>query len=177
MLFRSTAPLTAITAAVVGVIINLALFFAWKIWWPLATSEAPFSGKFEWFAMIVTFAAAVALMRYKANVIARAEGDGQRFKSIQTEYQKAPQVTRDRLYLDAMQSIYSSVTKVVVDSKQGNNMLYLPLDKIMQMASNPNADVTVLPSTTVAPVTAPAPTTTVDARSRDASRTRERDVR
>jgi modulator of FtsH protease HflK len=114
---------------------------------------------------------------YKANVIARAEGDGQRFKSIQAEYQKAPQVTRDRLYLDAMQSIYSSVTKVVVDSKQGNNMLYLPLDKIMQMASNPSADVTVLPSTTVAPVTAPAPTATVDARSRDASRTRERDVR
>jgi modulator of FtsH protease HflK len=112
---------------------------------------------------------------YKANVIARAEGDGERFKSIQTEYQKAPQVTRDRLYLDAMQSIYSSVTKVVVDSKQGNNMLYLPLDKVMQMASNPNADITVLPNT--APATAPAPTATVDARSRDASRTRDRDGR
>jgi modulator of FtsH protease HflK len=113
---------------------------------------------------------------YKANVIARAEGDGQRFKSIQAEYQKAPQVTRDRLYLDAMQAIYSSVTKVVVDSKQGNNMLYLPLDKIMQMTNNPNADITVLPNTS-APATAPAPTATVDARSRDASRTRERDVR
>jgi membrane protease subunit HflK len=112
---------------------------------------------------------------YKANVIARAEGDGERFKSIQVEYQKAPQVTRDRLYLDAMQSIYSSVTKVVVDSKQGNNMLYLPLDKVMQMASNPNADITVLPNT--APATAPAPTATVDARSRDASRTRDRDGR
>jgi modulator of FtsH protease HflK len=113
---------------------------------------------------------------YKANVIARAEGDGERFKSIQTEYQKAPQVTRDRLYLDAMQSIYSSVTKVVVDSKQGNNMLYLPLDKIMQMTSNPSADITVLPNTAV-PATAPAPTATVDARSRDASRSRDRDVR
>jgi modulator of FtsH protease HflK len=113
---------------------------------------------------------------YKANVIARAEGDGQRFKSVQAEYQKAPQVTRDRLYLDAMQSIYSSVTKVVVDSKQGNNMLYLPLDKIMQMTNNPNADITVLPNT-ASPTTAPAPTATVDARSRDASRTRERDGR
>jgi membrane protease subunit HflK len=112
---------------------------------------------------------------YKANVIARAEGDGERFKSIQTEYQKAPQVTRDRLYLDAMQSIYSNVTKVVVDSKQGNNMLYLPLDKVMQMASNPSADITVLPNTS-APST-PAPTATVDARSRDASRTRDRDGR
>jgi modulator of FtsH protease HflK len=113
---------------------------------------------------------------YKANVIARAEGDAQRFKSIQAEYQKAPQVTRDRLYLDAMQSIYSSVTKVVVDSKQGNNMLYLPLDKIMQMTNTPSADITVQPNVAV-PVTTPAPTTTVDARSRDASRTRERDVR
>lgn len=113
---------------------------------------------------------------YKANVIARAEGDAQRFKSIQAEYQKAPQVTRDRLYLDAMQSIYSSVTKVVVDSKQGNNMLYLPLDKIMQMTNTPSADITVQPNVAV-PVTTPAPTATVDARSRDASRTRERDVR
>jgi modulator of FtsH protease HflK len=113
---------------------------------------------------------------YKANVIARAEGDAQRFKSIQAEYQKAPQVTRDRLYLDAMQSIYSSVTKVVVDSKQGNNMLYLPLDKIMQMTNSSSADITVQPNV-AAPVTTPAPTATVDARSRDASRTRERDVR
>jgi modulator of FtsH protease HflK len=113
---------------------------------------------------------------YKANVIARAEGDGERFKSIQTEYQKAPQVTRDRLYLDAMQSIYSSVTKVVVDSKQGNNMLYLPLDKIMQMTNNPSADITVLPNTSV-PAAVPPPTATVDTRSRDASRSRDRDVR
>lgn len=113
---------------------------------------------------------------YKANVIARAEGDGERFKSVQAEYQKAPQVTRDRLYLDAMQQIYSSVTKVVVDSKQGNNMLYLPLDKIMQMTNNPSADITVLPNTS-APVTAPAPTATVDARTRDASRSRDRDGR
>jgi modulator of FtsH protease HflK len=113
---------------------------------------------------------------YKANVIARAEGDGQRFKSIQVEYQKAPQVTRDRLYLDAMQQIYSNVTKVVIDSKQGNNMLYLPLDKIMQMTNNPNADITVLPNTS-APAAAPAPTATVDARSRDASRSRDRDAR
>ncbi|MEO8384549.1 MAG: chromate efflux transporter, partial [Betaproteobacteria bacterium] len=67
---KFTAPLTAITAAVVGVIISLALFFAWKIWWPLATVDAPFRGTFEWFSMVVTLAAAVALMRYKANVIA-----------------------------------------------------------------------------------------------------------
>ena len=67
---KFTAPLTAITAAVVGVIVNLAMFFAWKIWWPTATRDAPFSGTFDWFSMLLTVAAAIALMRYKANVIA-----------------------------------------------------------------------------------------------------------
>ena len=67
---KFTAPLTAITAAVVGVIVSLAVFFAWKIWWPTATRDLPFSGPFDWFSMLLTFAAAIALMRYKANVIA-----------------------------------------------------------------------------------------------------------
>ncbi len=66
---KFTAPLTAITAAVVGVIVSLALFFAWKIWWPIATRDALFSGPFDWFSMLLTIAAAIALMRYKANVI------------------------------------------------------------------------------------------------------------
>ena len=66
---KFTAPLTAITAAIVGVIVNLAIFFAWKIWWPTATRDAPFSGTFDWFSMLLTIAAAIALMRYKANVI------------------------------------------------------------------------------------------------------------
>ncbi|MCY7389904.1 MAG: chromate transporter, partial [Burkholderiales bacterium] len=66
---KFTAPLTAITAAVVGVIVNLALFFAWKIWWPTATRDAPMSGPFDWFSMLLTIAAAIALMRYKANVM------------------------------------------------------------------------------------------------------------
>lgn len=66
---RFTAPLTAITAAVVGVIVNLAVFFAWKVWWPLATRSEPFGGAFEWFSMLLTVAAAIALMRYKVNVM------------------------------------------------------------------------------------------------------------
>ena len=70
---------------------------------------------------------------YKARIVAQAQGDAQRFSSVLTEYQKAPQVTRDRMYTDAMQQIYSSTTKVLVDSKQGSNLLYLPLDKLMQM--------------------------------------------
>jgi len=69
---------------------------------------------------------------YKQSLIARAEGDASRFKSLVGEYNKAPGVTRDRLYLDTMQQIYSSTTKVLVDQKGGNNLLYLPLDKLMQ---------------------------------------------
>jgi modulator of FtsH protease HflK len=76
---------------------------------------------------------------YKARIVAQAEGDAQRFKSLVGEYQKAPQVMRDRLYIDAMQQIYSNTTKVLVDTKQGSNLLYLPLDKIIQQAGQPSA--------------------------------------
>lgn len=76
---------------------------------------------------------------YRARIVAQAQGDAQRFKSLVTEYQKAPQVTRDRLYIDAMQQIYSNTTKVLVDAKQGSNLLYLPLDKIIQQTAQPAA--------------------------------------
>jgi modulator of FtsH protease HflK len=81
---------------------------------------------------------------YKARVVAQADGDAQRFRVIYTEYAKAPQVTRDRMYIDAMQQIYSSTTKILVDSKSGNNLLYLPLDKILQQTTNPN-EISALP--------------------------------
>lgn len=73
---------------------------------------------------------------YKARIVAQAQGDAQRFSSILAEYQKAPQVTRDRMYLEAMQQIYGNVTKVLVESRQGSNLLYLPLDKIMQSVAS-----------------------------------------
>ena len=120
---------------------------------------------------------------YKARVVAQAQGDAQRFRSVYNEYQKAPQVTRDRMYLDTMQQIFSNVTKVLVDSRQGATLLNLPLEKILQM--NATAEPAAA-STTAAPQTAPvAPATTpaspapsgTDSRSRDAARTRERDVR
>ena len=116
---------------------------------------------------------------YKANVVARAEGDSERFKAVLTEYQKAPQVTRDRLYTDAMQQIYSSVTKVMVDSRQGNNLLYLPLDKIMQMSGAQAADPATVatPTPPAAGAAVPAPPVAADPRTRDATRTRERDNR
>ncbi len=72
---------------------------------------------------------------YKAKVVAQAEGDASRFKAILPEYKRAPKVMRDRLYTDAMQQIYSNVSKVVTDSKQGSQLLYLPLDKLLQVTA------------------------------------------
>ncbi len=111
---------------------------------------------------------------YKARIVAQAQGDAQRFKSVLTEYQRAPQVTRDRMYLDTMQQIYSSVTKVLVDSRQGSNLLYLPLDKIMQQVAQ--GTVAAAEPTAAAPASAPA-SPPVDTRTRDNSRTRERETR
>ncbi len=120
---------------------------------------------------------------YKARIVAQAQGDAQRFRSLLAEYQKAPQVTRDRLYINAMQEIYSSVTKVLVESKQGSNMLYLPLDKIMQLngatpntsgASASSSSSTLDGNSSVpSPVTPSSPT---DNRGRD-NRQRDRDLR
>ncbi|MCM2287557.1 MAG: chromate efflux transporter [Sulfuritalea sp.] len=66
---KFTAPLTAITAAVVGVILNLAVFFAWHTFWPQATDAAPFAGSFDWFAVVVAAASFVALWKYKADIM------------------------------------------------------------------------------------------------------------
>ncbi len=72
---------------------------------------------------------------YKSRVIAQAEGDAQRFNRVYAEYQKAPTVTRDRLYIDTMQQIYANVSKVMVDSRSNSNLLYLPLDKLIQQSA------------------------------------------
>lgn len=68
---------------------------------------------------------------YKAEVVASAEGEAQRFEALLAEYEQAPEVTRQRLYLDAMEDVMSRSTKVMVDVEGGNNMLYLPLDKMI----------------------------------------------
>ncbi|MFZ3083186.1 FtsH protease activity modulator HflK [Rhodoferax ferrireducens] len=111
---------------------------------------------------------------YKAKIVAQAQGDAQRFRSVLTEYQKAPQVTRDRMYVDTMQQIYSSVTKVMIDSRQGSNLLYLPLDKIVQMTGQ-GADAAALTAPAAPANSAAVPT--IDARARDAARSRDRDTR
>ena len=69
-------------------------------------------------------------MAYKEQVIANAEGEAERFSKLLAEYVKAPEVTRERLYLDAVQGVFSSTNKVMVDVEGGNNMMYLPLDKL-----------------------------------------------
>ncbi len=69
---------------------------------------------------------------YRAQVIARAEGDAARFDQLIAEYQKAPEVTRERLYLETMEAVLGKVNKVVVDTKNGNSLMYLPLDKLIQ---------------------------------------------
>ncbi len=115
---------------------------------------------------------------YRARVVAQADGDAQRFRSVLTEYQKAPAVTRDRLYTETMQQVYSNVTKVMVDSRSGSNLLYLPLDKLLQ----PGTSVPVAPG---APALVPSPASTeplatpsgTDIRSRDDTRSRAREGR
>jgi membrane protease subunit HflK len=114
---------------------------------------------------------------YKARIVAQAQGDAQRFSSLLTEYQKAPQVTRDRLYLETMQHIYSNVTKVLVDSRQGSNLLYLPLDKIMQSVAQQVAPESAAGQVTATPVVPAASGVASDPRARDNSRSRERELR
>ena len=69
---------------------------------------------------------------YKSQVVSKSEGEANRFIKLLTEYKKAPQVTRERLYLDAIEEVMTNSSKVLVDTEGGNNMLYLPLDKIIQ---------------------------------------------
>ncbi|KZY98418.1 protease modulator HflK, partial [Oleibacter sp. HI0075] len=71
---------------------------------------------------------------YRERVVARAEGEADRFTKLLSEYNKAPEVTRERLYIDAVTQVYNKSSKVLVDVEGGNNMMYLPLDKLTQQA-------------------------------------------
>lgn len=113
---------------------------------------------------------------YKARVIAQAQGDAQRFNRVLTEYHKAPAVTRDRIYIETMQSVYGNVTKVLVDSRNNSNLLYLPLDKLVQQSAVVAAPAGAATSSS-ADVPTPSSTVTIDARSRDNQRSRDREGR
>jgi len=107
---------------------------------------------------------------YRSRVTAQAEGDAERFRSVLTEFQRAPAVTRDRLYIETMQQVYSNVTKVMVDSRSGSNLLYLPLDKLMQQAGGVPSAVQGGSASIVPESSAP---NVIDVRSRNGARSRD----
>jgi len=115
---------------------------------------------------------------YRSRVVAQAEGDADRFARQLAEYQKAPQVTRERLYIDTMREIYSNITKVMIDAHNSTNLLQLPLDRLLQQAAAaaPAGGAATAPPATGTVDAAPA-SATDDARSRDNQRSREREKR
>lgn len=112
---------------------------------------------------------------YKQRVIATAQGDASRFQQVLTEYNKAPQVTRDRMYTEMMQQVLTSASKVYIDSKAGSNLLYLPLDRLIQQAGADVPARAVGGSQNDTPTTAPQPAAPMP-RS-DGLRSRDRDSR
>ncbi|MEO5882142.1 MAG: FtsH protease activity modulator HflK [Caldimonas sp.] len=113
---------------------------------------------------------------YRSRVVSEAEGDSERFARQLAEYQKAPQVTRDRLYINAMRDIYGSVSKVMIDSRNGASLLNLPLDRLLQQSTAGSAPggQAAAPAVIDAP---PATAGNVDARSRENQRGRDREGR
>ncbi len=113
---------------------------------------------------------------YRSRVIANAQGESARFSKVLAEYQKAPAVTRDRMYIEAMQQIFASTTKIMVDAKNNNSMIYLPLDKLIaQTAAESAAGAVQSPS---APVDAlPDTGRQMDSRGRDSRSSRDRETR
>ncbi|MBA4141545.1 MAG: FtsH protease activity modulator HflK [Nitrosospira sp.] len=110
---------------------------------------------------------------YKQRVIASSEGEASRFTQVLGEYSKAPRVTRDRLYMDMMQQVLSNTSKILVDQKSGSNLLYLPLDKLIQ-AGGPSS----LPASPLdTPTSMQEPMPESAARTREAFRGRERETR
>lgn len=86
---------------------------------------------------------------YKSEVVEKAKGEAARFEQLLAEYEKAPEVTRQRLYLQTMESVYGSTTKIMLDADGGNNLLYLPLDQIMnnsRSSRNAPAEAMTIPS-------------------------------
>ncbi|MGD9952550.1 MAG: FtsH protease activity modulator HflK, partial [Burkholderiales bacterium] len=109
---------------------------------------------------------------YRARVVANAEGDASRFRQVLAEYAKAPAITRERIYIETLQQVLSSTSKIVMDYKQGGNLLYLPLDKLMQQAGAAGAAAQSPPPGMDTPLPAdPGP------RSRESLRSRERGER
>src|SRR5450830_426255 len=120
---------------------------------------------------------------YRSMVTENSEGNASRFKQVLVEYQKEPAVTRDRMYLETMQQVFSSASKVMVDAKTGSNLLYLPLDKLIAQTDSAAAKPATAPAaaatTPTLPGTDPVYPADVqrDSRNRDARDSRDREVR
>ncbi len=112
---------------------------------------------------------------YRSRVVANAQGESARFTRVLAEYQKAPVVTRDRMYIEAMQQIFTNTTKVMVDAKNNNSMIYLPLDKLISQSAAESAGGAVVPPP--APVDALPETGRQIDRSRDSRSSRDRESR
>jgi modulator of FtsH protease HflK len=115
---------------------------------------------------------------YRQSMVSTAQGDAARFRQVLAEYEKAPQVTRERIYLETMQQVLSSTSKVIIDQKNGGqNLLYLPIDKLIQLSAStvpaPPADTG--PRTSAPEASAPAPAEPAASR-RDALRSRDREA-
>jgi len=123
---------------------------------------------------------------YRSSVSANAEGEAARFKQVLAEYQKAPAVTRDRMYIETMQKVFSSTTKVMVDSKGSNNLIYLPLDKLIAQTAAGTAAATTSSSATAATPALPSDSVALETQlqqesstrdTRDSRNSRDREVR
>ena len=111
---------------------------------------------------------------YNASVVQRADGDASRFRQVLVEYSKAPGVTRERLYLDMMQSVLGNSSKVLIDQKGGNSLLYLPLDQLLKQSQPASGSAAAGADPRAAPA-APEATVTPDPnRSRELPRSRDR---
>jgi membrane protease subunit HflK len=114
---------------------------------------------------------------YNASVVQRAEGDASRFRQVLVEYSKAPGVTRERLYLDMMQSILGNSSKVLIDQKSGNSLLYLPLDQLLKQTQAASSAPVAGVDPRVAPAAPEASVTLDPTHSRELPRARDRDTR
>ena len=117
---------------------------------------------------------------YKQSVIANAEGDASRFKQVLVEYEKAPAVTRERMYIDMMQQVMGNISKVMVDQKNGNSMLYLPLDKLIEASRTvaaPDAAPVTVPVAAAAVVSSQSNDNDAAQRARDSLLSRDREAR
>lgn len=115
---------------------------------------------------------------YRERVVANAEGEASRFNQVYAEFKRAPEVTRERMYLETMQQVLASTSKVMIDAKGNGNMLFLPLDKLIQQAGGtPAAASAAVDAQATLPASTNAPAGLLDPRSRDLLRSRERGER